>query len=484
MRTRTLITVAAAATLVATSATAVDEGTWMYTVPDAIEADEPFTLEIALSVTEPTFDEQLPVGYRHFLLDRDGTPQTGVEVAWARGDDTGTATIDRDGAFLVPGQPFTRGATPALGTVAGDQQALELTLPAGEYFLFSDLADRSPATVRVFGNDRYATAAAAARREFPAGVEVVYLASGESFADALAAGPLAAHHSSPLLLTGPTTLPQPTRDELRRLDPAEIVVVGGSAAVSEEVERELAPYAGDVRRIAGIDREDTAARVAREGWFESTVAAAYIANGRSAPDALGAAARAALADVPVLLTRRDEVPEATAVTLDVLGVEQVTVAGGSAVVSPTTFNALRDQVGAATRRSGPDRYATSAALADRDGSGRTLLVTTGEDFPDALAAGSLARRLDADLLLTRPTTVPDRIHDRAAELAPRRIVALGGTSALAANVLNIFDRLRTPLTPLFLEQVVDDDVVSFQVGPDEPTETEQPTDESAEDPVP
>lgn len=469
MRRTTIGAVVLVGALLAPAAVAAEDATWAYGGHDDLQPGQAGEVTVSLALEDPTFPDDLPVGYRHFLLAYDPddpsstTPMSGREVTWARGDQTGTETVDGDGAFLVPDTPFLLGSTPTLLTSAGDQQVLELQLPAGDYVLFSDLVDMSPPTSRVEGADRYATAAAASARFFRPGVDVVYLASGETFPDALAAGPLAAHDGAPLLLTARDQLPRATRDELRRLAPDQVVVVGGEVAVSADVQRELAPYAGHVDRVAGSDRYDTAARLARLGWGASTVDAAYVANGEGFPDALGASARAAQLDVPVLLVRPDGVPATTATTLDVLGVDAVTVAGGPAVVDEATLARLRQQVGQATRRWGADRYATSAALADRDVNGRTLLVATGRAFADGLTAASLARRLDADLLLTEPGSVPAVVEDRAAELAPRRVVGLGGTVAVDRTTLRAFDQLRSPLTPLYRWPVLPDGQGGAQV---------------------
>lgn len=459
MRRRILIVATLTAALTATSAGAVDDATWTYEGGDALVANEPGTVTVTLQVADAQFDPDLPIGYRHFVLrvEEDGstTPVSDLDVPWTRGEDDGTATTDGDGGLVLPTIPFTRADSPALTTATGDVHTIDLTLPAGDHVVFSDLVDLTPPTSRLAGASRYETAAAASRRHFAPNVDVAYVASGEVFPDALAAGPAAAHREAPLLLTAREALPAATRAELRRLAPRRVIVVGGDAAISGDVERELAPYAGTVERIAGIDRYDTAARIAREAWGSTTVDAAYIASGEAFPDALGASARAALDDVPILLVQRDAVPTSTGVTLDVLGVDMVTVAGGGTVVSALTYDALRQRVGSAVRRFGADRYATSAALVDGSRTGARLLIATGETFPDGLTAGSLARRLDADLLLTRPDEVPEVIADRAEALAPRRVVGFGGLTALTAAVLEAFDDLRTPLTPLFLDPVVE-----------------------------
>lgn len=96
-------------------------------------------------------------------------------------------------------------------------------------------------------------------------VETVYIANGRNFPDALAGGVLAALEGAPMLLTDPSSLPADTIAELENLTPARIVVFGGPGAVDQSVEAALAQYAGDggVSRIAGLNRYDTAALIAR-----------------------------------------------------------------------------------------------------------------------------------------------------------------------------------------------------------------------------
>ena len=88
---------------------------------------------------------------------------------------------------------------------------------------------------RVAGADRYATAVAISTVAFPVSAPVVYIASGVAFPDALSAGPAASRQGGPLLLTNPDVLPPSVRQEVQRLSPTKIVIVGGLAAVSAAV---------------------------------------------------------------------------------------------------------------------------------------------------------------------------------------------------------------------------------------------------------
>jgi len=83
------------------------------------------------------------------------------------------------------------------------------------------------------GADRYATAASISSNTYPLGATTAYLASGENYPDALAGAPVAARAGAPLLLTGRDCVPASTRAELTRLGATNIVVLGGTSAVSE-----------------------------------------------------------------------------------------------------------------------------------------------------------------------------------------------------------------------------------------------------------
>lgn len=85
---------------------------------------------------------------------------------------------------------------------------------------------------RLAGADRYATAVEISKDMVAGGpIEKVYLANGLSLVDALAGG--AVSDDFPILLTsGPNSIPPATAAELRRLQPKQIVVLGGEGAVS------------------------------------------------------------------------------------------------------------------------------------------------------------------------------------------------------------------------------------------------------------
>ena len=97
--------------------------------------------------------------------------------------------------------------------------------------------------VRVSGPDRYATAAAVAAT-FPAESHTAYVATGANFPDALTGTPPAVRVGAPILLVPGDTLPTAVADELTRIAPRRIVVLGGTAVVADVLANQLEGYLG------------------------------------------------------------------------------------------------------------------------------------------------------------------------------------------------------------------------------------------------
>ena len=298
-------------------------------------------------------------------------------------------------------------------------------------------AEAAPAAfVRRAGNDRYATAAEVSAAEVAPGVEVAYIATGRDFADALAAAPVAGDEGAPVLLVPGNEIPSNVGNELQRIQPRRIVVLGGPASVSTGVERDLGAYtAGDVDRIAGINRYDTAARLSA-ATYAPGVAEVYVVSGASYADAVSAGA-AAVGRGPVLLVTRDDIPAATAAELDRLDPRSIVVVGGEAVVGSDVADDLDAYTpGAVARRAGADRYATSAAVsqARRTSAVDDVYLASGTSFADALAGAWAAGAAGTSVLLAQRTCVPNAVAAEIDRLQADRGVLLGGTAALTDDV--------------------------------------------------
>lgn len=251
------------------------------------------------------------------------------------------------------------------------------------------------AVVRVAGPTRVATAAAVARHAFPDGAPSVVVARADDYADALAGGPLAGAMGGPVLLTGADGLAPEAAEAVADLGAGFAVVLGGRGALSDAVVGDLAALGLRVARVSGPSRWATAAAVARLDEMDASTV--YLAEGASPdpsrgwPDALSASALAAGTGAAVLLTEAGALPEATREALTDLRPAQVVVVGGRSAVSDGVVGEVEALGLRVERVSGADRWATSAALADRavaaGGAAASLWVASGRSWPDALVAG-------------------------------------------------------------------------------------------------
>ena len=169
---------------------------------------------------------------------------------------------------------------------------------------------------------------------FEPGVRYAFVTGGLDFTAAIAGAPAAAQAESPMVLTRPDSLPAYTRDELVRLRPDVIIVLGGTGVVGASVEQELAAYAtsGRVERLAGGDAYGTA--VAISAWAQQDGSeTAYLATSGTYVDALAGIAVAARDGAPILLVGDDLDPVVEA-ELERLGAEEVVALGGPAAVKP------------------------------------------------------------------------------------------------------------------------------------------------------
>ena len=298
---------------------------------------------------------------------------------------------------------------------------------------FGDPTEPLPSAERVAGSDRYATAVAVSRRSFPAGAPVAYLVSGQGFADGLAAGPAAARHGGPVLLTPQASVVPAVLDEIRRLAPARIVIVGGAPSVSAAVEgavRALDPRR-EVLRLGGADRFETSRLVAEHAF--ASAGSAFIATGLNFPDALAAGPAAAFRGGPVLLVDGGAAaPDAaTLATLRRLGVGWVGVVGDERSVSRGIADGVFAVVPDVNRYAGPDRFATAARLAAIYGEVGAAYIASGEGFPDALAGAAAAGAERAPMLLARRECMPAVTRSAILTARPDEVVVLGGLPTLS-----------------------------------------------------
>lgn len=304
--------------------------------------------------------------------------------------------------------------------------------------------------IRVQGKDRYETATQVSN--FWLSSKDVVLASGENFADALFGGPLASALKAPMLLTKKDKLPDNLISSIKGLDAKVVYLLGGENSISKTVEDELKKADLAVVRLAGKDRFETAASIAK------TTALTYgtqilpdeylVVNGYQFADALTAAPYAyyavgTTAWGSLLPFRQAQSPGK--------------VIGGLNSVPKLEYEQ--------NRIAGRDRYETATKIAqaikdDLKKEIKSVFVVSGADYPDALAAGPAVTGYPQEgvILLTEPNKLNAFTKAFLKENKIQRVYIIGGENSVSEAVeaeLNEVVGDGQTLTPLNYQVVGD-----------------------------
>ena len=213
---------------------------------------------------------------------------------------TGTASLSQAAELSILNQcvatVYITGGTAAVSQTVADQVAA--------LHVCNGPAISTPhvVVVRLGGADRYATNQLVNEYNFALpGRNTVLLASALNFPDALAVGPVAAGRQMPLIITGGTTLGSSELTQLSAFHPANVVIAGGTAVVSQGIQDSLVAAGYHVYRLGGADRTLTAALVATWATVGVTTGTGtimdglgfgtgitFVATGANFPDSLAA----------------------------------------------------------------------------------------------------------------------------------------------------------------------------------------------------
>ena len=288
---------------------------------------------------------------------------------------------------------------------------------------------------RTFGSNRYETAIRLSEEFFQSETQELFIATGASFADALATGPIAGLRGAPVLLTQSKELSAQLTQEIQRLKPNKIVLVGGTSAISSNVENKIRDLGYPITRIYGANRFETAVALSRN-QFEEGSSSVFVVSGESYADAVSAGPAAGVLGAPLLLVGRTLLPSATREELQRLGPQKIFVIGGISAISQEIFETLKEFSDDIQRIAGDDRFETSALVSQRffsAGSPNSFLVT-GQDFPDALVAGSIASASSSPVLISRSSCLPRSILLELNRVNPGTVHIVGGGNSLSPEI--------------------------------------------------
>ncbi|WP_163099340.1 SpoIID/LytB domain-containing protein [Peribacillus alkalitolerans] len=328
--------------------------------------------------------------------------------------------------FLVSGVLINPGTSLAASTISvklqnyvGNTNSINVTTKGTYKF--------SNENKRYSGANRFEVADEIAKTGWPT-ADVVVVVNSSAFADALSAAPLAYQKGAPILLTSATSMPQVMEDRLKALQPRTVYIIGGTGSISEAVEGKLKTLASEVIRIGGKDRFEVAKLVASNF---PTANKAIVTNGTAFADALSIAPYAARNGYPILLTQAKTLPESTKEAL--VGKSETLIVGGEGSVSKE----IEAQLATPARIGGKDRFEVSANIVTTlNLNAESAFLSNGTSFADALTGSVLAAKLDAPLLLTGATKLPDSISSVISSKSISNFHILGGTASVSTSLEN------------------------------------------------
>ncbi len=286
---------------------------------------------------------------------------------------------------------------------------------------------------RVSSNNRFATSAELSKSLFSLSDNAV-IASGSSFSDALFGGRFAAELDSPLFLSTKNTLDSKVIDEINRLKVKNIYILGGENSISSQIENSLKKNDINVKRISGKNRIETAYKINSESFNLRNYLAigdSYsVVNANNFADALAAAP----------FVYQYSYKSNFLSFFPYKGIDD-NVANMSEIIFGG-INSIPRQDYEKDRLAGSDRYKTAIEIAkayksilnkDID----TIVLTSGEDFPDALCAGPLASKKDAAILLTSSSKLnKDTKEYIESNKSIKKVIIVGGENSVSKNIEN------------------------------------------------
>ena len=288
---------------------------------------------------------------------------------------------------------------------------------------------------RISGNDRISTSINLSRHYFNHS-DTIVLVNSKEYPDSLTAAPLAKARKAPVLLNDPNGLDTQVKNEIKRLGVKKVILVGGNNSLRIGLERDLKKMNLKLSRIAGKDRYDTSARVAKElvkltGHFDRAI----VASGENFPDALTASSIAAKDDIPVLLVKSESVPDYIDKAMKDMGIKKTILVGGNNSIGKNIETKLRAEY----RIAGKNRYET-AKLVSRYAykNSKSIFLTTGESFADALVSSGLAAMQNAPIQLLNPRNNSDNYIDYTSKENIEEIIVLGGERSVPERIVDFF----------------------------------------------
>lgn len=301
---------------------------------------------------------------------------------------------------------------------------------------------------RISGRDRYETALKVSQANFE-DAEYVIIASGEKYPDAVFGGSLASQTKSPILLVKKNNIPVGVIEEIKRLNPKMILLLGGEDTISEEVLTKIQKNTTiKVFRISGKNRIETADEINSfrdiyagiEDEFSEGVTRHYFiaVNAYNFYDALYSAPYFGLIGVDIPNSEKKL---------------NLYLCAAKPVVEDYDYGGVIGDIkvnnyeGYMNITKGRNKYETSTKIAERfkkyvNTNMDTVIITSGDDYPDGLSSSGLVGTKLAPIILTPNNSMDKYVKKFIKNNNIEKVIIVGGEESVSKNVENELRNLK------------------------------------------
>lgn len=316
---------------------------------------------------------------------------------------------------------------------------------------------------RLYGTDRYTTSISISQKGWLQS-EYAILATGEDYVDALSSGPLAKKYSCPILLTSKSLLSDDLIAELKRLKVKNIFIVGGRGVISNSVESQLISMNIMIIRLAGVDRYETATKIAGRVGGVGELA---VITGEDFSDALSIASIAAYKNMPILLNPPESLDNNVSNYINSKFVYKTYIVGNTSSISNNVMDELSKYD--PERIDGVDKYDRNLKVINRfsDVNFNTVFLATGEDYPDSLSGVSLAAKTNSPIILINKSNIVE-VKAFLKNKSIKNIMVLGGEGAISDNlvqgIINTYRSVEVNNTKELLKNIASNTTILLKSG--------------------
>ena len=328
----------------------------------------------------------------------------------------------------------------SLDSAAGNNSVESIS---SEDAVSSDYAKSASGFKAIYGNDRYETAVKVSQEGWSNGADTVIVVNGKNTIMGLIATPLATTYNAPILLADENSVKDGVLNELKRLKPKNIYIIGDRSHISKQVSDKMKNATGaNVLRIFGKYPGEVSANVAQQIASARKTDTAYVVSiTNGVADALSIASQAGETKNPVIVVDKNYI-NTQAMSFIKKNISNVYYIGGEQSISSSLIGQIGSGVqngGLGNRISGASRHATNVSVVDKFYSSAELpavVITKSDNFGliDTVCAGPFAAMYKAPIIITEKGNVPDVTKGLLDARKTNTIYQIGG--GISAAVTN------------------------------------------------